>query len=111
MSKSGASPHVVSSLKILRFTPSLIHSFTHSRIHSFTLLQLASSRGVFERLPGDADHLVVAFLGAAQVDILDRIVRLRHLPLAARAVDDRGLHRRDYRAPVTDVAPDLVERL
>src|SRR6185436_21106731 len=66
-------------------------------VEIFALTHLASSRWIFQRFPGDANHLVVAFLGTAQIDILDWVVRLRHLPLAAWTVDDRGLHRRDHR--------------
>src|SRR5438105_3110034 len=53
----------------------------------------AAGAGIGQGLGGDADHLVLAVLDAAQVDVLDRVVRLAHGPLAARAVDRGGLHR------------------
>src|SRR5574337_1480144 len=53
--------------------------------------QLAAGAGGGQRLRGDADHHVVAFLHLAQVDILYRVVRLAHGPLAARAVDHGAL--------------------
>src|SRR5687767_13818547 len=43
----------------------------------------AAGAGIGQRLGGDADHLVVLVLHAAQVDVLHRVVGLGHGPLAA----------------------------
>lgn len=75
------------------------------------LAQLAAARWILQRLPRYPNHLVVALLDAAQVDVLDGIVRLRHFPRAARAVDDGTFHRGDHRFLVADVALHLVQRL
>src|SRR5438067_863490 len=49
---------------------------------------------VVERLHRHADVLVFRAGHFSQVDVLHRIVRLRQMPLAARAVDDDLFHRR-----------------
>src|SRR5438132_534445 len=50
-------------------------------------LHLAAVRGIVERFPCDADYLVGVAFDAAQIDILDRVLRLGHRPNPTRAVD------------------------
>src|SRR6185437_470166 len=69
----------------------------------------AAARRVFQRFPCDADHLVRIALDAAQVDILDRIVRLRHRPGPSRAVDLDLFQCAVQRLPVAEAALDRVE--
>src|SRR5438067_2237419 len=56
-------------------------------------VHLAAGARVGQCLGRDAEDLVLALFHAAQVDVLHRVVRLAHRPLAARAVDGLGLQR------------------
>src|SRR6266567_139846 len=70
---------------------------------------LAAARGIGERLGGDAHVLVLEPLGLAQIDVLDRVVRLGERELAARTVDGRLLHGGDQGVACTDIALDGAE--
>src|SRR5438445_11317334 len=56
-------------------------------------LHLATSRGIVERLPRDADHLVGVSFDPSQIDVLDRVVGLGHGPDPSWAVDLHLLQR------------------
>src|SRR6266446_6768615 len=71
--------------------------------------QLAAARRILERLPRDADHLIGVALDASQVDILNRVVRPRHRPHAARAVDLDLLQRVVQSLLVAEAALDRGE--
>ena len=58
---------------------------------------------------GDADEFVFTADDFAQINILDRIVRFRHRPGAARAVDLGLLHGGDHFLALADVAFHGVE--
>src|SRR3990170_165101 len=65
---------------------------------------VATARRVGQTLPGNADEFVLLADHLAQVEILDRVVRLGNREAAARAVDRRLLDRRDQRLLRLDVA-------
>src|ERR1700730_12589009 len=69
-------------------------------------LHLATVRGIVERFPCDADHLVGVAFDAAQIDVLDRVVRLGHGPGPSWAVDLGLAQRAVERLLVTEAAPD-----
>ena len=64
---------------------------------------------LFQRLPCDPDHLVAVAFDATEINILDRIVRPRHGPGAARTVDFDFLQRAVERLLVAEAAPDRGE--
>src|ERR1700719_4556966 len=69
-------------------------------------LHLAAASRVFQSLPGDPDYLVTVAFDATKINILDRIVRPRHRPDAARTVDFDFLQRAVERLLVAEAAPD-----
>src|ERR1700682_1747822 len=75
-------------------------SLSRSRLH------LATVRGIVERFPCDADHLVGVAFDAAQIDVLNRVVRLGHSPDSPRAVALSLAHRAVERLLITETAPD-----
>src|SRR3954466_7122942 len=84
--------------------PSCLWRFT-SRLYA-----TASCR-IFQRLPRYADHLVIALLHLAQINILNRVVRLGHFPLAAGTVDDSAFHGGNNGLLVGDVSFYFIQRL
>src|SRR4029077_7394950 len=67
---------------------------------------LAAARGIGERLHGDAGVLVLQALDLAQIDVLDRVVRLGERELASWTVDRGLLHGGDESIPRADIALD-----
>src|SRR6266498_3588825 len=65
---------------------------------------LAAASRILERFPCDSNVLVLLAHALAQVAVLDRVVRPRHRPLAARAVDRHAFHRGDHRLRCLEVA-------
>ncbi len=67
-------------------------------------LHLTSPRRIGERFVRDADEFILTADHFAQINILDRIVRFRHRPGAARAVDLGLLHGGDHFFALADIA-------
>src|SRR5579864_7064069 len=68
------------------------------------LSHLAASRGIGQRLYGDADEAVLEPLNPAQIDVLHRIMRFRQRELAARAIDLGLRHRGNQLFASPDIA-------
>src|ERR1044072_9916472 len=72
-------------------------------------LHLASTSRIGEALMGDAHDLVFTPDNFAKINVLDRIVCLRHCPGAARTIDFRFFHSRENLFSLGDVAFDGLE--
>ena len=69
-------------------------------------LHLAAASWIGERLVGDAHELVFTANDFPEINVLNRIVRLRHCPGAARTIDFCFFHSRDDLFSLGDVAFD-----
>src|SRR5262245_9601891 len=72
-------------------------------------LHFTSPRRIGEGFVRDADELVFAADDFAQVNILNRIMRFRHRPGAARTIDFGLLHSGSYFFALANIAFDSVE--
>src|SRR6185503_8302540 len=72
-------------------------------------LHLAAASWIGERLVGDAHELVFTANDFPEINVLNRIVRLRHCPGTARTIDFCFFHGRDDFFPLADVAFDGLQ--